>query len=59
MKAVEYWNIFEQTGSINAYLQYACASEQAALSESEEGEMEHESGKYNGNGTFCGTGGGI
>ena len=28
MKNAEYWNTFELTGSINDYLNYACASEE-------------------------------
>ena len=28
MKNAEYWNIFELTGNINDYLNYACASEE-------------------------------
>lgn len=59
MKDVEYWNVFEETGSIDAYLLYACASERTEFDKGEEGEREYESGKYYGNGTFCYTGRGI
>lgn len=59
MKDVEYWNVFEQTGSVDAYLLYACASERSELEQSQEGERRNESGKYYGNGTFFRTGRGI
>ncbi|MEG1459260.1 MAG: YqzL family protein [Acetivibrio sp.] len=59
MKNVEHWNVFEQTGSIDAYLLYACASEKGPSEVDEEGEVNDESGKYYGNGTFRHTGGGI
>lgn len=59
MKDVEFWNVFEETGSIDAYLLYACSSEKTQLDEGEEGENNHESGKYYGNGTFRYTSRGI
>ncbi len=59
MKDVEYWNVFEQTGSVDAYLLYACANESAESIQSEEGEKTYESGKYYGNGTFFHIGRGI
>lgn len=65
MKDVEYWNVFEQTGSVVAYLQYACACEREITEELEEqeifeeGEPKDESGKYYGNGTDCYASGGL
>lgn len=58
MKNAEYWNIFELTGNINDYLNYACASEERQEAERDaerelkqkEGGQADESGNGNGNG---------
>ncbi len=50
MKNAEYWNIFELTGSISDYLNYACASEERQEMEQEEGGQADESGDSSGNG---------
>lgn len=55
MENEEYWNVFEQTGSVDAYLLYACASESVQIKGSMESEPEDESGKYYGDGTFGST----
>ncbi|MFA9465256.1 MAG: YqzL family protein [Velocimicrobium sp.] len=59
MEDVKYWNVFEQTGSVDAYLLYACACERTEQTSSREGEQKHESRKYYGNGTFCHTSRGL
>ena len=58
MKNAEYWNIFELTGSVSDYLNYACASEERQVleqreeqeSRKKEGGLEDESGNSHGNG---------
>ena len=58
MKNAEYWNIFELTGNINDYLNYACASEERQKleqklkleSEQKEGGQADESGNSHGDG---------
>lgn len=52
MNQQEYWNLFETTGSIDAYLQYACASEEMQLEAKRKGIREDESGSYDGYDTF-------
>ena len=42
MKDADYWNVFELTGSINDYLNYACASEAHQEIRKEEGERADE-----------------
>ncbi len=39
MKNMNYWEVFEQTGSIDAYLHYACTSENNVRSEEKEGDI--------------------
>lgn len=41
----DYWKVFEQTGSIDAYLLYACASEERQLEE-EKGDESGKSDRY-------------
>ena len=43
MKDADYWNVFELTGNINDYLNYACASEAHQEISKEEGEKADES----------------
>lgn len=50
MKNADYWNIFELTGSIDDYLNYACASEERQEMGSEEGGQTDESGDSSGDG---------
>ena len=58
MKNAEYWNIFELTGSVNDYLNYACTSEGKqnleqkleCESEQKEGGQADESGNSHGDG---------
>ena len=54
MNNADYWNIFELTGCISDYLNYACASEERQELEWEkdkkEGGQADESGNSNGNG---------
>ena len=58
MEDVNYWNIFELTGNINDYLNYACASEERqeleykleCELEQREGGQADESGDSHGNG---------
>ena len=39
MKNADYWNIFELTGSISDYLNYACASEERQEMEQRESQQ--------------------
>ncbi|MSS62536.1 hypothetical protein [Velocimicrobium porci] len=50
MNLSDYWKQFERTGSINDYLNYACASEEWQAQEKEESESLDESGNCTGNG---------
>lgn len=50
MNNADYWNIFELTGSIDDYLNYACASEERQEMGKEEGGQADESGDSSGNG---------
>lgn len=50
MNHADYWNIFELTGSIDDYLNYACASEERQEREQKEGGQADESGDGSGNG---------
>lgn len=43
----EYWELFEKTGNIEAYLSYACTSEWSQICEREEGKKSSESGNSN------------
>ncbi len=45
MKNADYWNVFELTGSISDYLNYACASEERQEISKEEGGKADESGE--------------
>ena len=58
MESVNYWNIFELTGSINDYLNYACASEERQeLEQKEEQEsMKKEGGQADESGNSHGDG---
>lgn len=38
MKNLDYWKLFERTGSVSAYLSYACASEEKQLENRKTGE---------------------
>ena len=50
MNYADYWNIFELTGSVDDYLNYACASEEWQEMEQKEGGQTDESGNSSGNG---------
>lgn len=56
MRDSSYWNLFEQTGSIDAYLLYACASEtgdeKAVAKEDNLDESGNKSGNTYGYGAF-------
>lgn len=38
MKDLDYWNLFCETGRIDAYLQYSCTSEESQLHRSQDRE---------------------
>ncbi len=46
----EYWKLFEQSGSIMDYLNYACTTEESMESGLIESREKYESGDRNGNG---------
>lgn len=59
MKNMNSWKVFEKTGSIDAYLHYACTSEDRLLEGCEEGELGDESGDGYGDGIISGSYWGI
>lgn len=50
MKHTDYWNIFELTGSVSDYLNYACTSEERQEMKQKEGGQADESGDSDGDG---------
>jgi len=56
MKDERYWKLFEKTGNITAYLNYACASEERQEENRKEGDFANETGNSTGTGTFSSTG---
>lgn len=58
MNHEEYWSEFEQTGSVLAYLQYACAYEGDTVKEDGD-ECEYGTGNCDGDGSFSCTSGRI
>lgn len=50
MNLSDYWKQFEQTGNINDYLNYACASEERQEKDREKSEAFDESGDCTGHG---------
>ena len=53
----EYWKLFEKSGSIMDYLNYACTTEESMKNGLAESREKYESGDRNGNG-FIGNAGG-
>lgn len=51
MKNLDNWKLFEKTGSVSAYLSYACASEEKQLENRKTGGQTIEYGDRDGNGT--------
>lgn len=45
MKELDYWKVFEQTGSVGAYLQYACTMENGRNERREKDRATDESGE--------------
>lgn len=50
MKNLEYWKLFEKTGSVSDYLNYACASEEKQLENRKTGGQTVELGNFDRNG---------
>jgi len=50
MKNLDYWKLFEKTGSVSDYLNYACASEEKQLENRKTGGQAVEFGDRDGDG---------
>lgn len=55
----DYWKLFEKSGSITDYLNYACTTEESMRNGLVESREKYESGDRNGNGFISNAGGRV